>query len=191
MKRVLAPLVLWALVACGGSKAEQKPDETPAAPGGVDFKAMLAREVGPLQPQDVSSENLWFAGKIEGTGPVTITPVNEKYQGTVSSKEVKGSLKVQDAKGVTSERLLRQAMLKVVGGQIPEVTAERYMAGTNPTAPVLMRVRKGTAPNQLVLTVEGADISVVIDSQGTAERTELQVGSGTVITERIFQRGTF
>jgi len=80
MNRLVALCVASLLLACGGSKPEQKPDESPSAPAekapaATDFKAMLAREKPAMALQSVASTEGGFTAAVEGAGPPTVKQI--------------------------------------------------------------------------------------------------------------------
>lgn len=112
------------------------------------------------------------------------------YQGELQGKPLKGEVKTKDGKGLKSDRLVAQQIVKtLLAGKKAELESEDYDAALDPTALTKVLVKKGANADDVTVISGGVSMQGQVDTAGLFKTAQMTVGPVTMKFERIFAEG--
>jgi hypothetical protein len=112
------------------------------------------------------------------------------YEGVLQGKDLKGSLKTRDGKGLASDltvaKLTREQLL---GGKKTELQLEDYAPDADPTAFTLVTLKRTAAPRGVSVELGPMKLDTEVDASGLPEKVSLAVGPMTLRERRVFVEG--
>lgn len=114
------------------------------------------------------------------------------YSGRVSQKELSGKFKTKDKKGLASDVVVtREVKGQLMPGKKAHLQFEQYMPDADPTAPLLVTVKKdAAAPDAITLETAKLKLYGRVDAWGDLVTVEVPMGPVTLLQERKFVEGS-
>ncbi|MBK7860130.1 MAG: hypothetical protein IPJ65_16250 [Archangiaceae bacterium] len=115
------------------------------------------------------------------------------YSGRVSQKDLSGTFKTRDKKGIASDAVVvREVKGQVMSGKKPELSFEEYLPDADPTAPLSVVVRRDPVAGADAVIIETGRIKMMarLDEKGDTVSVEVPMGPVTLVQERRFVEGS-
>jgi hypothetical protein len=112
-----------------------------------------------------------------------------KYEGSFEGKNVQGTIKPKDKKGLPSEIAIAAELRVLVKSGKKELKIEEYHPTIDPSKTVDVTYSKGAQPGQLNVTVADTTFVGQVDEHGFFQRLDISLGSASMISERVMSTG--
>jgi hypothetical protein len=115
------------------------------------------------------------------------------YSGRVSQKDLSGSFKTKDKKGIASDVIVvREVKNQLMTGKKAELQFEEYLPDADPTAPLTVTLRRDPLAGPDAVNVETAKMKMAgrVDGAGDLLSVEVPMGPVTLLQERKFVEGS-
>jgi len=114
------------------------------------------------------------------------------YSGRMSDKDLSGSFKTKDKHGIASDvAVVRAVKAELMTGRKPQVQFEQYMPDADPTAPMVVTMRRdGAGPNAVTVETAKLKMTGVVDASGDLTSLDMPMGPINLAQERKFVEGS-
>jgi hypothetical protein len=115
------------------------------------------------------------------------------YSGRVSQKELTGTFKTKDKKGIAGDAVIAKTVkTTLMTGKKPEAQFEQYMPDADPSTALTVTIKRDAAAGPDTVTLETAKLKMSgkVDANGDIASLEVPMGPVTLVQERKFVEGS-